>query len=177
MNGKKIASSRWIVVGIYPNKVSGTLCSYRELSCVDEDGYFNYWSPLFYNGCKVQQHSLVYQGTVDKLQSKSKSISYVFSHKEWELKLFHARHDACNSNIYQTEHPRLLIKENSELEPLRNINNLSYIVNTVLPHYIVSDANLDIKINYLNSVLNKYTRKESELRNAVLNACKLLASQ
>ena len=46
---------------------SGT-CRYTELHCIDEDGYYNFWSPIFHKGCYTAAHAVKYRGTTSKIE-------------------------------------------------------------------------------------------------------------
>lgn len=165
-----------VTLDLLENKIllpTGTSCKYNELSCVDDDGYNNYWSPLFHRGCSSLPFSVVYRGTAEKFQSSGNSNAYVLNYKQKRITLFiHARHDACNSTVYQTEHPRLIIKEISAIIYSENINNLSSIINNVSPYYTISNAKEDVSGTYIKLNYEKCKRKEQTLRAAILNAYK-----
>lgn len=56
-------------VDVLENKIHlpvGTSCPYTDLECTDEEGYQNYWSPIFKEGCKIISHTTIYRGTAKK---------------------------------------------------------------------------------------------------------------
>ena len=162
----------FVKVNTLKNKIvlpSGT-CKYTDLHCIDEDGYHNFWSPMYHSGCCTTTHSVIYRGTATRIESHEHLTAYSLRYKLNNLTIFvGARHDACNATLIQTEHPQLLVKEtnnvSSELSPL---NRLHTIADLVSPYYhIINYSETNIQLIYFELLLTKCVNKRPELQAAL----------
>lgn len=79
---------------------TNTVCTYTDLGCTDDEGYQNYWSPIFHEGCKPLPQTVVYRGKAKRMQLPGYSTGYALLSKEMHVLLFTSmRHDACNTTI------------------------------------------------------------------------------
>lgn len=137
------------------NKISlpiGTTCRYTDLECTDEEGYQNFWSPVFHEGCKRLPLSVKYRGIARRIQSPEHPAAYVFPHSNSRLFLFiRAQHDVCNATVSQTDHPRLVVREISD-EYLKNEKLINKLYS--LAHYAVNthfnNVNQNVKNVYIS---------------------------
>lgn len=168
-----------VKLGTLINKISlpiGTTCIYTNLECTDEEGYQNFWSPVFHKGCEKLPQSVKYRGIAKKLQSPGHPTAYSFSHSNTRILLFiRSQHDACNVTVFQTEHPRLVVREISDdyLKNRKSINNLrllSYYTNSYIN--LVNNINQNIKDVYVSISMDKCIKKEIELRTSITIADK-----
>ena len=143
----------------------GTTCRYTDLECSDEEGYQNFWSPVFHEGCERYPLSVKYRGTAKEIRSPGHPVAYTLSSNNLRILLFiRSQQHACNVTVLQTEHPRLVIREISD-ENLKNqkyVNKLHslayYNVNT---H--VSRTNQNVKHSYITVSYERCVKKEMEL--------------
>lgn len=161
------------------NKISlpiGTTCIYTNLECTDEEGYQNFWSPVFHKGCELLPQSVKYRGIAKKLQTPGHPTAYSFSRSNTRILLFiRSQHDACNATVFQTEHPRLIVREISDdyLKNQKSINNLrllSYYTNNYIN--LVNNINQNIKDIYVSISTDKCIKREIELRTSMTIADK-----
>jgi hypothetical protein len=154
---------------------SGT-CRYTELHCIDEDGYYNFWSPIFHKGCHIAAHAVKYRGTSNKIESHKHPTAYSLPYEDNNLIIFiSAQHNACNASLLQTEHPHLIIKE---LKTVKNhpkilspLNQLCTIVDSISPHFFIANyIKSNVKAIYSELLLNKCANKRPELQAAMQTA-------
>lgn len=167
-----------IKVDLITNKIllpTGTTCKYTHLECTDEEGYQNFWSPAFLNGCEKLTHSVIYRGTAKRMQSMGHLGAYALTHSNTRIILFiHKQHSVCNATVLQTELPRILIREISE-EYLKNqkyINKMRFLAYSTINSYIhvINNNNLHIKDVYISLSLEKCIKREKELHTSIIMA-------
>lgn len=155
------------------NKISlpiGTACVYTNLECTDEEGYQNFWSPVFYEGCEQLSQSIIYRGIAKGLQSAGQSDAYALHYGNGQILLFvRTQHDACNITVFQTEHPRLVLREISYeyMKSKKIVNKLRSIVYHHTYNYISNNNSQNVRDAYLSVSLNKCTKREMELRTSI----------
>ena len=166
-----------IKVDLLSNKISlptGTICKYTQLECVDEEGYHNFWSPLFRKGCSRWARPIVYLGMAKKIQSKNLPTAYRLTHGSRQIIFFvHANHNVCNATVSQTEHPLFVTREVDEnyLKKRKKINKF-YSLIFVKPFQYVTDINLSMKDVYTEIGANRCHEKDAILRNSMALAHK-----
>jgi len=154
---------------------SGT-CRYTELHCIDEDGYYNFWSPIFHKGCHTAAHAVKYRGTASKIESHKHSTAFSLPYENNNLIIFiSAQHNACNASLLQTEHPHLIIKElktdENYLRKLSLLNQLNTIIDSISPHFFTANyIKSNVKAIYSELLLNKCVNKRPELQAAMQTA-------
>jgi len=143
-------------------------CEYTKLHCVDEDGYYNFWSPLFYKGCQLGLHTLKYRGIATRIQSL-KSIAYSLVYKSSGVFFFvRTRHETCNTTLLQTEHPCFVVKEINVAHAKQQLSRLHEIIDSVSPYYhVIRDASENTKLSYSRILLSQCVKRELELRVAM----------
>jgi len=148
--------------------LSASACEYTKLHCVDEDGYYNFWSPLFYKGCQLGSHTLKYRGIATRIQSL-KSIAYSLPYKSSGVLFFvRTRHEICNTTLLQTEHPRFVVKEINVAHAKLQFSQLHETVDSVSPYYhVIRDASENMKLSYSRILLSQCVKRELELRVAM----------
>lgn len=173
-----VIKSHYVKVNSLDNKIympTGTSCTYTDLKCDDEEGYQNFWSPSFQEGCKPLSHSLIYRGYAKKIQSNYKNgiksdflDAYVITHGNKRIFLFvRTRHEICNTTVLQTEHPQLLIREvdKSYLQKGNFVNKtyLSTYSNSFLYNYVTEETNLSSENIYMTINIERCIKSEAEL--------------
>lgn len=151
---------------------SGTRCVYSSLHCLDEDGNYNFWSPLVRDGCRVIPHSILYRGPAKRIQLADEPVAYSLPHNGAKILFFaRTRHEVCNTTAYQMEDPRLVAKEYSADLPAKGkyINKLRSFISSVSPRYYTVFNNNPASI-YAKIILEKCSKKETELRTMTLLA-------
>lgn len=142
-------------------------CKYRDLRCVDDEGYHNYWSPLFHSGCNELPYSVRYRGLAEKLWTANDPVAYSMIHNDKQLTLLaHARHEACNTTAYQMDHPRLVIREIVASNRLPYVNKLRSFVEVTSPYYYVT-RNISAKLAYTKIIVRKCERELLKLDTAI----------
>lgn len=154
---------------------TGTSCSYTNLECTDEEGYQNYWSPSFHEKCKPIEQRSLYRGIAHRIKSQGHPVAYFIVNNNKTVILYvQSTHVLCNSVTYQTEHPRLTIREiNSKSIDKKNfVNNMFSSVYHKSSRYVtvVDDSNINVRDVYTTICLDKCLRHEPELRSAMLLA-------
>lgn len=177
-----VIKNHYIKVNLLDNKIympTGTSCTYTDLECDDEEGYQNYWSPSFEEGCKPLSHFLVYRGYAKRIQSNYKNTiehnsldAYVITHGNKRIFLFvRTRHEICNTTIMQIEHPQLLIREVDKTylqkENFVNKTYLSIYSNPSLYNYVTEDTNLNSKNIYIMINIERCLKRKVELLTAI----------
>jgi hypothetical protein len=153
----------------------GSSCIYTHLQCSDEEGYQNFWSPVFHTGCERLPQAVKYRGIAKWIHSDAYPDAYALSYNDMQVLLFiRTQHDACDVTVLQTEHPRLVIQEISDdyLKNKKIINKLRlltlYDTNNYV-HTISNDAQ-SLKNFYISTSIDKCKKKEIELRTSMLIA-------
>lgn len=169
----------FVKVDLLINKILlnvGTTCTYTNLECTDEEGFQNFWSPVFLDKCEKSQQSIIYRGTAKRMQSIGHSSAYALKHNNVSMILFiRTQHSICNVTVLQTEHPRIVVKEVSE-EYLKNqkyvnkIRFLAYSANSYIN--VITNDNLDVKNVYISQGKDRCIKREMELHTSLIMAQK-----
>lgn len=173
-----VIKNHYVKVNLLDNKIympTGTSCTYTGLECDDEEGYQNFWSPSFQEGCKPLSQSPIYRGYAKKIQLNYKNTlkinfpdAYVITHDNKRIFLFvRTRHEICNTTVLQTEHPQLLIREVDQSclqkENFVNKTYLSTYSNSFLYIYVTEKTNLSFKNIYMTINIERCIKSEVEL--------------
>jgi hypothetical protein len=162
---------RTVKLDLLVNKLhlpTGTICAYSDLECTDEEGYQNYWSPLFHKGCQPLPYSIIYRGPARKMQLPGYPTGYTVSHNSTQvILLVRTRHDACNSTVLQSEHPQLVVREiKSNLKPVDKLhshshfNSSSYII-------IENKSEINVESTYSTISLQRCLKEKAGLHSAL----------
>lgn len=156
-----------VEINTLANKIllpTGTTCVYANLQCIDEEGFSNFWSPLFRSGCNQTRQTVVYRGTAHRLTTSKYRTAYATTALNKTYMFFIlAHHDACNETIHQTEHPQLIIRNISDLRNYSVINKLRSITYIRLLSY----DNTNVKDIYISVSIHRCREKENEIHTLV----------
>lgn len=151
---------------------SGARCTYSDLQCLDEDGFYNFWSPLVRDGCTLIPHTVVYRGPGKRIHLPNESIGYTFTHNNVHI-LFLVRTpcEICNITAYQMEHPLFIVREYNDVASLNQkfVNRLRSLVRPAASHYYFISTDNPTSI-YVKAIFERCSRRTTELRTAALTS-------
>lgn len=169
----------FVKVDLLINKILlnvGTTCTYTNLECTDEEGFQNFWSPVFLDKCEKTQQSIIYRGTAKRMQSIGYSTAYALKHDNVSMILFiRTQHSICNFTVLQTEHPRIVVREVSE-EHLKNqkyVNKLRFLAYSANSYItVITNDNLNVRNVYISQSKDRCIKREMELHTSLTMAQK-----
>lgn len=177
---KIIARDYLAQVKLAENEISllgGVTCNFLKGYCFDTTLGETVWTNYEHVACD-QQLSIIYQGSATRVTQKSNGQTYIVV--EQDDKIFAVslikRTWVCGRELWQTEHPRLLVSENTK-EPLfkeamkllpQNTNLISYVNSKFL--YIEQAYKREIETLYTDTVYRRCLVQREILRNRLIMA-------
>lgn len=97
------------------NLQSGRRCKYSDLSCVDADAAYTFWSDLPEGTCGNNRYSVLYEGPVTKIKEKgTNKIMYTLASDDFTFALWQkGESNVCGFKLSRTEHPKLFVLEDT----------------------------------------------------------------
>ncbi|KYN13640.1 hypothetical protein ALC57_14168 [Trachymyrmex cornetzi] len=128
-------------------------------------------NPLYREGCNHVPHVTIYRGPATKIWTQSTPDSYVLTdNTKHIIFLVHARHEACNNTILQTEHPRFVIREITN-NSFKDVNRLRFITSYPSPYYFIKNiAHRSVSNLYASIMLKKCQEESMKIRTTISNA-------
>ncbi|XP_074114124.1 uncharacterized protein LOC141537176 [Cotesia typhae] len=167
-----------IRVKVSENKVyfpSGHQCNLDKGNCIDPEYGYLYWNSLPQRFCITNTYSVLFKGFATSLKSKTETV-YSMNVKDTSFSLNTiGAETSCGVTIIRTEHPKLFIVTNEDLESLEKTNivqsdpdNLDIFMYTNAKFvYVERYIRSQVQSLYLDVMKNKCKLEEEILKNTL----------